>query len=75
MSPEDITEILGVCRLLYPFNYNRWIVAHPRRIVVFKMLERYPEELFPIIKRIFEQSEEYRAARSEIGTLSEDVIR
>lgn len=75
MKSDDLLEILDECKKLFPRQYERLIVVHPPRIVVFKMLMRYPDHLLPVVKRLFANSDEYREACKVIEEQFEQVVR
>jgi hypothetical protein len=75
MDFEDVLEILEECRRMFPFNYYRWILVYPPRVVILKMLERYPEQVFPLVRRRFERSREFEEACEAITESYEQVFR
>lgn len=62
MNTYDMGVILLECQRLYPRQYERWSAIHPQRIVMFKMIATYPDDLLPVVRRLFSNSTEYREA-------------
>lgn len=75
MNTRELGIILGECRRMFPREYERWSAIHPQRIVMFKMIATYPEDLLPLIRLLFCDSREYREACRYINDYLEILDR
>jgi hypothetical protein len=75
MNTRELGIILGECRRLFPREYERWSAIHPQRIVMLKFVAVYPEQMLPIIRFLFADSDEYREACNYITETLETVYR
>ena len=57
-----IAVVIAECRRLFPREYERWSAIYPQRMVMFKMIATYPDEMIPVLKFLFTDSNEFRSA-------------
>jgi hypothetical protein len=62
MQQTELERILIECQNVLPQEYERLSSRHANRVVLFEMLNRFPNEVGPIVMEFFLQSREYRSA-------------
>lgn len=62
MRQTELERILVECQNALPQEYERLASRNANRVVLFEMLNRFPNEIGPIVMEFFLQSREYRSA-------------
>ena len=72
MEINDLGVILAYGRSLFPREFERYSAIYPPRLVLVKLFDKHPEDMFKILKMLFKMSEEYKLAETYINSLASD---
>jgi len=75
MNQRELFAVLRECRIMFPREYERWSAVYPQRLVMLKMISKYPIQLSPVLNRVFLESVEYEEAIESVLQMMESVDR